>query len=178
MTRQATTVPDGTTFARALDRAMTARNVNLKQLAARTGINVQTISNLRRGLNSPRLATAAALADALDWEPLARITEQQRRRSCGVCSRTFITDHNDTKRGRFCSRKCQQVGWNRNATKGRDRKRAKYEKKSTMLLREHQQAVEAFCRACEAVDFLCRDAGCALRGVSPLPLIKLERRVA
>lgn len=167
-----------TTFARALTAAMTARNVNITQLAARTGINAQTISNLRRGLNSPRLATAATLADALSWDALAQITEVARRRSCPVCNRTYITDHTDTSRRRFCSHKCQQLAWSRNAVSGRARQRAKYEKKTTMLLREHQQAIEAHCRSCEPVDFICRDSTCALRGVSPLPLIQLARRVA
>lgn len=39
-------------------------------------------------------------------------------------------------------------------------------------LATHRQAVEAMCRGCEP-EGRCRDAGCALRPVSPLPLIRL-----
>jgi len=39
------------------------------------------------------------------------------------------------------------------------------------LLEDHRQAVEAMCRGCEP-EGRCRDAECALRPVSPLPLIR------
>ena len=164
------------TFPEALDAAMTRQGVTIRQLAARTGINAQTISNARRGINRPRLSTASLLAEALHDERLTLIVAQDRRRECGVCGQTFVTDHTDAARRKFCSHKCQQVAWNRQATAGRDRKRARYEKKTAMRLRELQQHVEAMCRSCEPVDFICREARCPLRPVSPLPLI--ERRAA
>jgi transcriptional regulator with XRE-family HTH domain len=167
-----------TTFSAALTRAMDRQDVTIKALAARTGVNSQTISNLKRGINAPRLRTATILAEALHDEGLTLIVAADRRRECPVCGATFVTDHTDAQRRKFCSHKCQQVGWNRQANAGRDRKRARYEKKTTMRLREHQQAIEAFCRSCEPVDFICRDSECALRGVSPLPLITLQRRAA
>lgn len=160
-------------FAAALRHAMTTRKTTITQLAARTSLNPQTISNLRRGIGQPQVATAATLAEALHWDDLAQIAHRNRSRQCNLCRRTYVSQHTDPERRRFCSHKCQQVAWNRNATLGRERRRGRYEKKTTMLLREHQQAIEAFCRACEPVDFICRDAECPLRGVSPLPL---ERR--
>lgn len=167
-----------TQFASALIEAMTARDINMRQLAARTGINVQTISNLRRGLNTPRPHTASALADALNWDSLAQMVMRDRSRTCRICRRTFITQHTDPNRMKWCSRKCQQVSWRRDAPKGDGRKRREYEKKTTMLLRDHQAAIEAFCRSCSPVDFICRDSGCELRGLSPLPFVTLTRRVA
>lgn len=166
------------TFAEALSKAMTERRVNLKQLSARTGINTQTISNLRRGVNKPQVNTASLLADALHWDELAQMVTRDRTRTCPVCERTFITQHKTPERRKFCSHRCQQVAWNRQANSSRERRRAKYEKKTTMLLREHQQAVEAMCRSCEPVDFICRDSVCPLRGISPLPLIQLTRKAA
>ena len=41
-------------------------------------------------------------------------------------------------------------------------------------LGEYQESVAAFCRSCEPVTRVCRDATCELRGVSPLPLIALS----
>lgn len=170
------------TFAVELNRAMTKNRLTIKALAARTGIHAQTISNLRRGINSPRPQTASTLADALHCDALAHLTEQARRRTCPVCAKNYVTQHTDARRMRFCSRQCQQVEWRRHSPKGDHRQRASYEKKTTMLLREYQAAVESFCRACEPTDFICRDAGCALRPISPLPVIPLavitRRKVA
>jgi transcriptional regulator with XRE-family HTH domain len=165
-------------FSAELTRAMTKNAISIKALAKMTGINAQTISNLRRGINSPRPQTAALLADALHWDTLAQMTERARRRECPVCGRNYVTQHTDARRMRFCSRQCQQVDWRRNSPNGDVRKRAKYEKKTTMLLREYQAAVDAFCRSCESVDLICRDSGCDLRPLSPLPLIQLSRRAA
>lgn len=165
-----------TPFGRALRAAMIAEGIeSLSELASMTGIDAQTLSNLRRGHNKPKVVTASVLAEALHADDLLAIAEADRRRICRLdsCGRSFITTHTDATRATFCSRQCQQVHWGRYYKKGRDRQRAEYEKRTTNLLRAHQSAVEAHCRDCEPLG-VCRDSACLLRPVSPLPFIALS----
>lgn len=80
--------------------------------------------------------------------------------------RTFVTEERGGNPRRYCDATCRQHG-QRERGKVRVRESAAI---AVNRLKQHQDAVEAFCRSCS--DGICPDATCALRPVSPYPLGK------
>jgi hypothetical protein len=158
-------------FGRELDTAMRARRVGRRPLSAATGISESSLVNYRSGYNLPRHETAVALADSLGWPKLIEISREAREGRCPVDGRPFINEGGAPRI--YCSPECHRIATQLRDTGAPRRVLAvRFERRLTV----YQAAVEAFCRSCQPEGF-CRDAGCQLRGVSPLPLPQADRVV-
>lgn len=159
-----------TSFAIELRRAMRVRGLRITDVMARTGLSEATIVRHRRGIDIPRLATAATYAEALDWPSLLAIVSEARQGACELCGAPFV-DAGKARRRRFCGMRCQRTVSNRQW------RRSEREVPSRIMrtrLDVFHAAVAAHCRGCEP-EGLCRDAECALRPVSPLAYVAMRR---
>jgi hypothetical protein len=135
------------------------------------------------GAALPRLDTALRLAEALVWPALAEIAREARTSACERpgCGKVFFTEGGRTRK--YCSPRCRQIVHEYYAGRHRDRKltvtaqegdlRAIFQEVKAGLeeLDEHRSAVAAMCGSCEPEGY-CRTPDCALRLVSPLPLLR------
>lgn len=150
-----------------LTRVMAKRKVGRRRLAAVLGMRSSSIiAHWRSGNGLPRVDQAVRLTEALDAPILLTIVESVRMGKCENCAKPFLNEGGGPKR--YCSELCRKV-------------KAKVRAGSTPRLRaavaerrlaDHRVAVEAMCHACEP-DGHCHDRTCALRPVSPLPLITM-----
>lgn len=155
-------------FGALLDATLKARGIGHDSLGRQVGgLGNSSIHNWVRGINLPRLETALRIAEALDEPRLADIVRQARTGACETCGAAFLNEGGTPKR--FCSEPCKVV---RNAMRGGTptRERAIVAERRLALFRD---AVAAYCAGCSP-EGLCRDAGCALRPVSPLTLARRE----
>ncbi len=167
-------------FAAPLVRAMTEQGIGSSALAAQIGCDYTYINVLRRGEHWPSHLMAVRIAEALVEPRLASMSLARVQRNCDVCGRGFLLRSARGKTKKRCSKRCTVTANRRNAAE-RDRIRGIRDKAlrervgmiSRVRLTEHQEAVAAFCRACEP-EGLCRTAECELRPVSPLPLAKVR----
>lgn len=155
-------------FGRELERAMKARGVGRRPVAAAIGASDTSIMYWRTGRILPRIVTAQKLAEALDWARLASLAIELRKKRCIVDDVEFVDDSGSDNR-LYCSISCQKVKGKRDVGVDRRTRAAIAERK----LKAHQDAVAAFCAGCEPAGH-CYAADCELRPVSPLPLF-LER---
>ncbi len=164
-------------FAAPLVRAMTEQGIGSSALAAQVGCDYTYINVLRRGEHWPSHLMAVRIAEALVEPRLAQMSLARVQRNCDVCGRGFLLRSARGKTKKRCSRRCTQTAHQRLAAQ-RDAVRGEREKQSRIRLgviantrlTEHQEAVAAFCGACE-IDGLCRTPSCELRPVSPFPLV-------
>lgn len=147
-------------FGAELSRAMRARDVTVGGLATAVGMSEGQLGLLRRGRSYPRLATALALSDALDWVPLGRLAREEHVFTCAACGQPGTNESVGRPR-MYCDDVCAALGRKKGINipdVGPDTRR----------LRVFSAAVAAMCRGCEP-EGLCRDNDCSLRPVSPLP---------
>ncbi len=164
-------------FAAPLIRAMDEQGVTSSQLAAEVGCLYTYINVLRRGEHWPSHVMAVRIAEALMAPRLAAMSLARVQRYCDVCGRGFLLRSARGKTKKRCSKRCTQTA-NQRLSAQRDAVRGEREKQSRIRLgviantrlAEHQEAVAAFCGACE-IDGLCRTPSCELRQVSPFPLV-------
>lgn len=154
----------------ALRAAQLARGVPSKSLAAAIGVNPGSVSALRRGLKLPLMETAHRIAEALVTPSLELLAAALRTTRCEVCDRDFIESHRGGYSQKWCSWNCEWTGrYRRRLRISRDDAHER-----TALWRNvaerRQVAVDAMCRTCEPLG-TCKDGGCPLRPVSPLPLV-------
>lgn len=169
--REATRLPGmRAVFAAELTRALVARRVEQRVIAEAVGIGRSHLSDVRRGYRFPIHETAVALAEVLDWPRLASLSLELRTRACVVCGAPFVdVSHQQTRV--YCGHACWSTASKRRE-RGRRMDRSVVERHR---LAAFQEAVDAFCRQCEP-DAVCRDAGCRLRPVSPLPMARRDRQ--
>lgn len=142
---------------------MTVRDVQGWPLAQASRIDLNYISTLRSGTRFPLPATAARIAQVLEWPALAELCIRLRARVCEVCGKEFV-DNSRQLKARFCGKGCQSTSITR-------RKRGSHGKLLVVLQHEMErarEAVGAFCRSC-APEGVCWNDQCELRPVSPLP---------
>lgn len=152
-------------FGRELDRAMRTRGVGRRAVARALGFSDTSVMYWRTGRTLPRIGTAERLAEALAWPRLVTLDAELRRKACLVCAIEFVDDSGSDNR-RYCSQSCQRVKEKRVVGADRRQRAAIAERRLTV----HQRAVAAYCAGCEP-DGRCVTPGCALRPVSPLPLV-------
>lgn len=95
-------------FARELRKAMTARKVSAQRLAEASGCMKSSIGAWRAEQNLPQPATAARLAEALDWPKLLAIATDARRKECPRCGASYVDSTGAGNRS-FCSADCRLV---------------------------------------------------------------------
>lgn len=162
-------------WGRALKTEMTRRSMTVNELAARVRCQKATISDYRRGNSLPLVSRASDIAEALAAPRLLELCVELRTVKCEDCERTFVRNQRGGTQRRWCSYAC----------KDRYRKRVLYtaERHWTgkrydtwqRMARKLSEHVTAMCRSCEPGG-ICRQDDCALREVSPLPLV--ARRTA
>lgn len=154
-------------FGTALLAARRRRKIGKRTIAVQTGISRNSLTEYERGRILPMFASACRIADALGDELLMAVARETRTMPCSICAKPILNDAAHNRR--YCSEACKDV----------DRKKRKGvvpRHSSVRLERElakYRPAVERMCRECEPAG-ACRTADCALRIVSPLPLV-LER---
>ena len=175
-------------FGDELRKALRTRDVPIKELCRAVGIGHTAVDCYLTGAVLPQTHRARAMAQVLSWPRLATIIEQARTHVCArpTCDRTFINDGGAPKR--YCSPACREAAESERAAShalyraqgqdGRQRADAIARLRSATRIADERRAVveaavAAFCAGCEP-EGLCRDADCALRGVSPLPLLTLD----
>lgn len=163
------------TFAPELRRAMKARGFTQTALGRQTGYGSSNLSPAIAGRRLPSPEVVVRLAEALDWPALVERAIEERTSRCVLCGATFVRPA-PGKRRVYCGRNCRRAA---QARQSRDWRRTRTLTETRLTkdrLALHQEAVAAFCRQCEP-EGQCRDAGCLLRPVSPLPMA-VSRRVA
>jgi DNA-binding XRE family transcriptional regulator len=152
-------------FGRELKRAMKTRDVGTRTVAEAVGGSRTSVMYWRTGRMLPRLETARKLAAALDWPRIETLALELRRKLCQVDQVAFVDDSGSDNRV-FCSASCQRVAEKLRMGSTVDKRAAVAERR----LSAQQQAVAAYCDGCEPSG-RCVTADCALRPVSPLPLV-------
>jgi transcriptional regulator with XRE-family HTH domain len=159
------------TFSAALREAMAAKSLTVLGLSRLTGIHDTTLSQYRTGKRIPDVARADALAELLDTPELRRAAMTMYRKRCVRCRKRFFVDPRNINHRIYCGPSCRTMGQ-------RERARPKARQKQQRRIGVLEKAVAAHCRWCQP-DGICRDSECALRSVSPFPIIvQLTRRAA
>lgn len=156
-------------FGNELDRAMRGREVSSRKLAPALGMSRTSVMYWRTGRILPRVDTARRLAEYLDWPRLITLSRELRKKTCPVDGIEFVDDSGSDNRI-YCRPACQELVGKRNAGRPVRVLAVRFER----ALERHRAAVEAFCRGCEP-EGRCRDAECALRPISLLPLADARR---
>jgi hypothetical protein len=152
-------------FGLELNRAMKARGIGRRRLAELMGMkSASIIAWWRAGEGLPRLENAVRLAECLDWDRLVAIVSRVRELPCDNCGNPFVNEGGGPKR--YCSERCREVKAKVRAG-GTSRGRADVAERALV---DHRAAVAAMCRGCEP-EGRCHQQACALRPVSPLPLL-------
>lgn len=164
-------------FGQEMRKAMKQRRIGQRRLIQYVGTTRNVLRQYLMGYNLPRLDRAIKIAEALDAPILAEIARQGRTTICETCGKGFV---NEGTRRRYCSELCQKVAGKRNA--GADsRIRADVAEHrladSLKELERFKDAVAGMCADCEPEGF-CRNADCALRPISPLPLTRATAGLA
>lgn len=149
-------------FADELRRAMAARKVDDSALAQRMGIHRAAVWQWRTGAKMPMLAMADRLAEALDWDSLLTMVMIHRRKRCARCRKTYYRGSRPNQK--YCGSTCKRAV---DKAKASDRLISRSRSRVKWL----QDAIALHCKGCEPLG-ICRDSTCALRPVSPLPLIQ------
>ena len=158
-------------------RAVVDSGLRPTELSRSAGIAREHMQRMLRGDVAGSVDAWTRLCEALDKPGLMAHILPAFTRECIVCTSPFVDTiirREDSKRYRMtCSVKC-------GATYARRMKRAYNERVSgrtlTMIRRKlevYQAATTAFCKSCEPLG-VCRNDGCELRGVSPLPFIPMS----
>jgi transcriptional regulator with XRE-family HTH domain len=157
------------TFGARLRVAMTQRDIKVADLAAQLDMDQSTIIDWRSGKRLPRLASAAALSDAIHMPSLSEYVVELRSMKCALCSKAFIYDNVGGRRRKFCSQDCASSSWNSVHRSKNEREWGMVHTRWRNRFRKAQKAIDRFCLTCEW-DGVCKTPDCELRSVSPLPL--------
>src|SRR4051812_12504934 len=87
---------------------MTARKASAQRLSEASGCMKSSINSWRAANNLPQPATAARLAEALDWPKLLAISTDARRKRCPRCGASYV-DATGAGNRQFCSADCRLV---------------------------------------------------------------------
>lgn len=156
-------------FTNEVRRAMAAKRVTGYALADALGVTQHQVNRWCHGQSIPLVKMATRIADALDAPMIVELVKQHRTYRCRTCKQPGITEGTGIRR-RYCSDTCRRIA----------KKLGKSGPPISAVgsrLRLYGEAVAEFCGECNPSG-LCRDAECALRPVSPLPLAEGLRPVA
>jgi len=147
-------------FQSALDRA----NTNASSLAREMELSYHRVHHWLSGRSMPSYQTVALIADHLGDDHLERIGISLNQRTCVNCKTQYL-QQSPQGRSFLCSKTCRQEN-ERVRSKGGVSfvKNAKIKNANP-----YKDAVDRFCASCEPGG-MCRNGGCPLRPVSPLPL--------
>lgn len=167
-----------TPFTQALRTAMGKQQV--KDVADAARIGRSTLSAARNSDKVPLLANVARLADVLMAPGLLELAVAMRTGTCPICGASFVDNSFHVARV-YCGVACRRVAQARQQRPLNERRNAITTRVAVNRLKAMQAAVDAHCSDCTLGEGICRDDGCHLRPVSPLPFVPLHkagRRVA
>jgi hypothetical protein len=134
---------------------------------------MSSVTQMRTGRYLPSMRKASQVAEALEAPELLHLRAELGKRACEVCGRQYIEDHRGGYGQRWCSRACRDVGRKREkSAESRAYTLKRYDRWRRLAL-YRQGLIDTMCRSCEP-DGACRQADCALRPGSPLPLLESE----
>lgn len=152
-------------------RLMDSQGITSKAMAARLGVNVQSLTEWRRGHKLPSVKNAEKLADALAAPSILSLVTRARTLTCDVCKRPFVQTNSGGRKRRYCSMRCQATGTSE-MRKGENKVLwGKVHTRWQNRYRRAQDAIDRMCGECSDWENVCRIASCPLRSVSPLPLV-------
>ncbi len=151
-------------FGLALRRALVRRRVAKSALSVRAGVTRSSIANYCAGLSLPTMQTARKIAAELQDDGLLAIMARSREYICPIDKVRFI--FNGQSRRTFCSPECQRVAEKMRVGTTVTKRADRAERRLALF----SDAVAAMCRSCEP-EGSCSEPGCALRAVSPLPIV-------
>lgn len=136
-----------------------------QELANKLGVHHSAISNYVHGKSVPLPEVASLLSETLFNPKISELVIKSRMRKCVICEKEFVDNGNGGKPARTCGPSCRKVR--------RERERMGYTPRSGVVTNHRWEVVaeqvKKYCFECNP-DGVCRDAGCHLRGISPLPL--------
>lgn len=149
------------------------RGMSTRELGRLAGISRAQICQYERGANVPSLPVAALLADALGSTAIVDLAREAWTRQCRRCGQPFARTAG--RPGLYCSASCSRLYL---LAHPRERLHRMTEQLQEDV-RAYRAAISGMCAACpDGEDGLCRAADCALRPVSPLPLLQIvEKKV-
>jgi hypothetical protein len=158
-------------------RAVKESGLRPTELSRSAGIAREHMQRMLRGDVAGSVEAWTRLCEALDKPGLMAHILPAFTRDCIVCTSPFVDTiirREGSRRYRMtCSVKC-------GATYSRRIKKAQNDRSAgrtlTMMRRKlemYQEATVAFCKSCEPLG-VCRNDGCELREVSPLPYIPMS----
>ena len=146
-----------------LAQRLEERHVSRRGLAAHLSTSRSLLQMWIRGEVLPSLESAGRLAEALADDRFLEIVKASRIGKC-PCGREFLIDGGG--RRKYCSPECLRAEQKvRNGVLPNRETLAR-------RLESYRAATDAMCRSCEP-EGLCRTPECALRDVSPLPLVRI-----
>jgi DNA-binding XRE family transcriptional regulator len=140
-------------YSAALRSELARTGMTRTELGRRVGVSSTAIGYYAQARYLPRPEIAAAVAEALCSEPLARLTTAGSMIRCDHCGRERF--RGQTRR-RYCGDECRRMA----SVLG-----------VPAAVSGIQSAVDQFCRACEP-EGVCRMPSCQLQPFSPLPLAR------
>lgn len=170
-------------FALALRKAMSAKGMTSRELAATVGVQPCTIWAWRSG-SVPHRDRLGPLAEALDAPRLVALAIEGRTKVCNYCGQEFVAKIK-AWRMLYCSTRHKSLAQSKVDREERlarrpetmDDLKGRIAELETSLeyavkdATEGQAAIDAMCWDCEW-DGVCKTPACKLRGRSPLPLAK------
>lgn len=155
-------------FGKELSRAIAASGATKQDLARTTGHREALIWAWTKGNHLPRIESAQKLASALNAPKLVQICVEGRKTNCVECGKVLVQASGPMKR--YCSSRCQNIQFKLRNAKGTPRERVVSAERQLAI---YSNAVHEMCFTCEP-EGMCRDDGCSLRVVSPLPVMVYE----
>lgn len=155
-------------FGKELIRAIAASGATKQDLARATGHREALIWAWTKGNHLPRIESAQKLASALNAPKLVQICVDGRKTNCVECGKVLVQASGPMKR--YCSSRCQNIQFKLRHAKGSPRERVVSAERQLSV---YTNAVQEMCFTCEP-EGMCRDNGCPLRVVSPLPVMVYE----
>lgn len=158
-------------------KALSDGRVDLRDLVEASGISRDHLRKMIAGQVSGSLEAWTKVCDALDRPGLMAHIIPYFTRTCIVCTSPYvdsvIRNEGSSRYRRTCSTRCGDTYANRMWQARNNQRSANRMTVVRRRLELYQRLTVAFCKSCEPLG-VCRNDGCELRGVSPLPFIPMS----
>ena len=158
-------------FAAALSQAFDRNNTTSSTLAKELRISYHRVHYWAKGRSMPSYQMAMLIANHLSDDQFMRAVTELHKRTCVNCGSQYMQDSSQG-RSFLCSPRCRVENERVRSKSGKSViSQAVFKEKNPYKL-----AVKKFCMGCEPSG-VCVTASCALRPVSPLPLLSKSQAI-
>jgi len=158
-------------------KAIAEARLRPTELSRAAGISREHMQRMLRGEVAGSVDAWTKLCEALDRPGLMAHILPAFTRDCIVCTSPFVDSvmrREGSRRYRMtCSVRCGRTWARRMKKKDNDRRSGRTITMLRHRLELYQERTVAFCKSCEPLG-VCRNDGCELREVSPLPFIPMS----